>query len=109
LRGRIPPLPLEYSGRDAAARFIAVVTAARPDRRRVIETPANGQPALAVYATTRAEDVFRALSLVMVTLACERLAAIRRFDASVLLTSGFRGSCPKRLVRSKAPQRRQPL
>ncbi len=83
VRLSMPPLRLEYVGRDDAARFYAVV-AARPGRRRVIQTKANGQPALAFYSQHGAGDVFRATSLLVVTLAGRRFAAITRFDPSVL-------------------------
>ncbi|MGH2545619.1 MAG: sigma-70 family RNA polymerase sigma factor [Actinomycetota bacterium] len=83
VRLSMPPLPLEYIGRDDAARFYAIV-AARPGRRRILQTKANGQPALAVYARDPTGDVFRATSLLVVTLAGQRIAAITRFDTSVL-------------------------
>jgi RNA polymerase sigma-70 factor (TIGR02960 family) len=83
VRLSMPPLPLEYIGRADAARFYAVV-AARPGRRRIVQTKANGQPALAVYSRDATGNVFRATSLLVVTLAGPRIAAITRFDASVL-------------------------
>ena len=83
VRLSMPPLPLEYIGREDAARFYAVV-AARPGRRRIVQTKANGQPALAVYSRDPTGDVYRATSLLVVTLARERIVAITRFDTSVL-------------------------
>ncbi len=83
VRLSMPPLPLEYVGRDDAARFYAVV-AARPGRRRVVRTRANGQPALAFYSRDAAGDVFVATSLLVVTIAGRRCGAITRFDPSVL-------------------------
>lgn len=83
VRLSMPPLPLEYIGRDAAARFYAIV-AARPGRRRILQTRANGQPALAVYSRDPTGDVFRVTSLLVVTLAGHRIAAITRFDTSVV-------------------------
>jgi RNA polymerase sigma-70 factor (TIGR02960 family) len=84
----MPPLPLEYIGRDDAARFYAVVVT-RPGRRRVVQTKANGQPALAVYSREATGDVFRATSLLVVTIAGQRIAAITRFDPSVLHPFGL--------------------
>ena len=83
VRLSMPPLPLEYVGRDDAARFYAVV-AARPGRRRLVQTRANGQPALAFYSRDAAGDVFVATSLLVITIAGRRCAAITRFDPSVL-------------------------
>jgi RNA polymerase sigma-70 factor (TIGR02960 family) len=88
VRLTMPPLPLEYVGRDDAVRFYAVV-AARPGRRRVVRTRANGQPALAFYSRDVAEDVFVATSLLVVTIAGRRFAAITRFDPSVLQHFGL--------------------
>jgi RNA polymerase sigma-70 factor (TIGR02960 family) len=88
VRLAMPPLPLEYVGRDEAARFYAVV-ATRPGRRRLIQTRANGQPALAFYSRDATGDVFRATSLMVVTLAGRRVAALARFDPSVLQHFGL--------------------
>jgi RNA polymerase sigma-70 factor (ECF subfamily) len=84
----MPPLPLEYIGRDDAARFYANVVT-RPGRRRVVQTKANGQPALAVYTQDATGDAFRATSLLVVTIAGQRIAAITRFDPSVLHPFGL--------------------
>lgn len=88
VRLSMPPLPLEYIGRDDAARFYTIV-AARPGRRRVVQTKANAQPALAVYSRDSTGDVFRATSLLVLTLAGSRIAAITRFDPSVLQHFGL--------------------
>ena len=88
VRLSMPPLPLEYIGRQDAARFYAIV-AARPGRRRIVQTKANGQPALAVYSRDPTGDVFRATSLLVVTLAGRRIAAVTRFDTSVLHLFGL--------------------
>jgi RNA polymerase sigma-70 factor (ECF subfamily) len=88
VRLSMPPLPLEYIGRDEAARFYAIV-ATRPGRRRIIQTRANGQPALAFYSRDATGDVFRATSLLVVTLAGRRVTAIARFDPSVLTHFGL--------------------
>jgi RNA polymerase sigma-70 factor (TIGR02960 family) len=79
VRLAMPPLPLEYVGRDEAARFYSVV-ATRPGQRRIVQTRANGQPALAFYSRDDNGDVFRATSLLVVTLAGRRFAALTRFD-----------------------------
>ena len=83
VRLTMPPLPLEYVGRDEAARFYSVV-ATRPGRRRIVQTRANGQPALAFYSGDATGDEFVATSLLVVTLAGRRFAALTRFDPSVL-------------------------
>ncbi len=83
VRLSMPPFPLEYIGRDDAARFYTIVVGARQGRR-IEQTRANGQPALAVYSLDATADVFRATSLLLITLAGRRVAEIMRFDAAVL-------------------------
>jgi hypothetical protein len=78
----------EFIGREEARRFYAIV-AARPGRRRLVQTRANGQPALAFYARDNTGGVFRATSLMVVTLSGERIAALTRFDPSVLQHFGL--------------------
>ncbi len=88
VRLAMPPLPLEYVGRDEAARFYAVV-ATRPGRRRLVQTRANGQPALAFYSQDVDGAEYLASSLAVVTLAGDRVVAIDRFDAGVLPPFGL--------------------
>jgi RNA polymerase sigma-70 factor, ECF subfamily len=83
VRLAMPPLPLEYIGRDEAARFYGVV-ATRPGRRRLVQTRANGQPALAFYSQDVDGAEYVATSLTVVTLAGDRFVALARFDAGVL-------------------------
>ena len=83
VRLSMPPFPFEYIGRAAAARFYTVVVGARPGLR-IVETRANKQPALAIYRPDPMADVFRATSLVVVTLAGREIAEITRFDTDVL-------------------------
>lgn len=83
VRLAMPPLPLEYVGRDEAARFYGVV-ATRPGRRRLVQTRANGQPALAFYSQDVDGAEYVATSLTVVTLARDRFVALARFDAGVL-------------------------
>jgi hypothetical protein len=54
-----------------------------------VQTRANGQPALAVYTQDVTADVFRATSLLVITLAGRQVAEITRFDAGVLQHFGL--------------------
>jgi RNA polymerase sigma-70 factor (ECF subfamily) len=89
VRLSMPPLPIEYLGRDAAARFLAVIGTRR---RRIVHSRANGQPALAVYGPDG--DIFRAVSFLVITVAGERIAAITRFDTSVFSHFGLPRTLP---------------
>jgi RNA polymerase sigma-70 factor (ECF subfamily) len=88
VRLAMPPLPLEYVGRDEAARFYFAV-ATRPGRRRLVLTRANGQPALAFYSQDIDGGDFVASSLTVVTVAGDRFVALDRFDAGVLRYFGL--------------------
>jgi RNA polymerase sigma-70 factor (TIGR02960 family) len=88
VRLAMPPLPLEYVGREEARRFYAVVSA-RPGRRRLVQTRANGQPALAFYSQDVEGDEYVASSLTVVTLAGDRFVALDRFDAGVFRHFGL--------------------
>ena len=46
---RMPPVPLEYQGRELAEQFFAAVAFHRGRVFRLVETRANGQPAFGVY------------------------------------------------------------
>ena len=88
VRLSMPPFPLEYIGREAATRFYTVVVGARPGLH-IVETRANGQPALATYRPDPAAKAFRATSLLVVTIAGRRVAEVTRFDAGVLQHFGL--------------------
>ena len=78
----MPPMPLEYQGRDLVARFFALLFGA--DRRfELVPTRANGQPAFGTYLRTP-NGLFPGVGFVVLTLAGERINAMSRFDKSVL-------------------------
>jgi RNA polymerase sigma-70 factor, ECF subfamily len=82
VRLNMPPIPLEYRGIDQAAQFLTHITGFHHDRR-LIETRANGQPALAMYARDPGAPIYRSLGLLVITLTGGRVAAITRFDTSL--------------------------
>jgi len=80
---RMPPVPLEYQGRELVKRFFATV-AFRPGRRyRLIATRGNRQPAFGVYLRDPVTHVAHAFGLFVVTIAGDQVSAITRFDNSV--------------------------
>jgi RNA polymerase sigma-70 factor (TIGR02960 family) len=90
---RMPPVPLEYQGRELATRFFTL--AFRSGRRyRLVATRANGQPAFGMYVYDRHAPVLHANGLIVLTLAGERISTITRFDASVLPRFGLPRSLP---------------
>ncbi len=90
----MPPVPLEYQGRELASRFFAAV-AFRPGRTfRLVATRANGQPAFGLYVQDLHSEFFHANGLVVLTLAGARIRAMSRFDNSVLDRFGLPRTLP---------------
>ena len=78
----MPPHPMEYQGRDLAARYLA--TAFRPGRRsRLIPARANGQPAFGVYIQDPQAGISHAAGLIVLTLTGDKVCAMTGFDTSV--------------------------
>jgi RNA polymerase sigma-70 factor (TIGR02960 family) len=90
----MPPIPLEYQGRDVVARLFASILGSG---RRVdlVPTRANGQPAFGAYL--RAPTGIRhGAGLFVLTLTGDRICAMTRFDNSVLPYFGLPRSLPSR-------------
>jgi RNA polymerase sigma-70 factor (ECF subfamily) len=90
----MPPMPLEYEGPDAVARFFALLFGGG---RRVdlVRTGANGQPAFGAYVHTPA-GVRRATGLFVLTLTGDRICGMTRFESSTLPSFGLPQSLPSR-------------
>jgi len=88
----MPPLPLEYQGRELAAQFLTA-TAFRPGwTARLIPTRANGQPAFGFYARDPQTGGFYTVGLMVLTLSGTRISAMTRFDGSSLPRFGLPAS-----------------
>jgi RNA polymerase sigma-70 factor (TIGR02960 family) len=90
----MPPIPLQYQGRDVVARLFASIFGSG---RRVdlVATRANRQPAFGAYL--RAPTGIRhGAGLFVLTLAGDRICAFTRFDTSVLSWFGLPRSLPSR-------------
>ena len=80
----MPPLPLEYQGRELAAQFLTA-TALRPGwTARLIPTRANGQPAFGLYARDPETGSFYTVGLMVLTLSGTHISAMTRFDPGIL-------------------------
>jgi len=91
----MPPLPLEYQGRELAAQFL-IATAFRPGwTARLMETRANGQPAFGFYARDPETGVFYSVGLLVLTLSGGQICAMTRFDSSVLPRFGLPANLPQ--------------
>ena len=89
----MPPVPLEYQGRELATRFFTVAFRRRR-QYRLVATRANGQPAFGVYVRDPHAPVLHANGLLVLTLAGDQISAITRFDTSVLPRFGLPRSLP---------------
>lgn len=85
---RMPPLPFEYQGREAAARFFGALPVRAGDFR-LVPARANGQPAFAMYRRERVAEIWRANGLLVLTLRGELICDITRFEAGVLASFGM--------------------
>jgi RNA polymerase sigma-70 factor (ECF subfamily) len=90
----MPPIPLEYQGRDVVARLFASIFGSG---RRVdlVPTRANGQPAFGAYLHA-STGVRHGAGLFVLTLTGDRICAFTRFDNSVLPWFGLPRSLPGR-------------
>jgi RNA polymerase sigma-70 factor (ECF subfamily) len=86
---RMPPVPLEYQGRELVGEFFSVVAFRQGRRYRLIQTRANGQPAFAVYLRDPVNGVGRAFGLLVATLSGHRVSVITRFDNATLSPFGL--------------------
>lgn len=88
----MPPMSLEYQGRDAATAFFASVFGAGR-RFDLVPTRANGQPAFGAYV--RGPGHLRhGAGLYVLALADDRVSALTYFDSTVLSRFGLPQSLP---------------
>jgi RNA polymerase sigma-70 factor (TIGR02960 family) len=90
----MPPMPLEYTGRDVVAQFCALLFGAGREYD-VAVTRANGQPAFGVYLRGPA-GVSHGTGLIIVALAGDRICAMTRFESSLFPRFGLPPSMPSR-------------
>jgi RNA polymerase sigma-70 factor (TIGR02960 family) len=86
---KMPPLPFEYHGREAAIGFFEAVVHPQHRMLRMVHTRANGCPATGMYAHDPATDTWRATGLVVVVIAGDRIAELTRFEVGVMASFGL--------------------
>jgi hypothetical protein len=91
---RMPPIPLEYQGRELVRQFFATLSFGKGRSYRLVPTRANGQPAVGVYLFDPNAEVFHALGLIVLTLAGRQIREMTRFDNGVLPWFGLPRSLP---------------
>jgi RNA polymerase sigma-70 factor (ECF subfamily) len=90
----MPPIPLEYIGRDRFAEFMRVVGFRQSRTYELVPTRANGQPAMGMYLRDPHGGPARANGLQVITLAGDRISAITRFENGLLPRFGLPRSLP---------------
>jgi RNA polymerase sigma-70 factor (ECF subfamily) len=88
----MPPMPLEYEGRELVGRFCSLLFVAGRSYE-LVTTRANGQPAVALYLNA-ADGIRRATGLIVLTLAGDRISAMTRFEDGVLPWFGLPATMP---------------
>jgi RNA polymerase sigma-70 factor (TIGR02960 family) len=89
----MPPMPFEYEGREVVAGFCGRLFAAGR-RFDLVPTRANGQPAFGAYLLGPA-GIRHGVGLIVLTLAGGRIAAMTRFENTVLPWFGLPRSLPR--------------
>ena len=90
----MPPIPLEYLGRELVARFLRAAIFLPGTACRPVPTRANGQPALVMYLPDPESGTARATGMLVFTLSGSRVSAITRFDDTVLPRFGVPATLP---------------
>jgi RNA polymerase sigma-70 factor (ECF subfamily) len=76
----MPPVTMEFGGREAIAGFLRDIRRWRAPRRyRLVPVRANGQPAFGCYLREGSDAVFEAHGMIVLTLEGDRIAALTRF------------------------------
>ena len=95
VRVSMPPVPLEYEGRTAAAEFFATIMTGGWSLC-LVPTRANGQPAFASYLDPAPGRPRLGTGITVVTLAGDRISGLVKFDSGVLPRFGLPRSLASR-------------
>jgi RNA polymerase sigma-70 factor (ECF subfamily) len=95
----MPPMPLEYEGRELVSAFCALLF--RSGRTfDLLPTRANGQPAFGLY-TRSSDGTKRGTGLIAITLAGDRIRAMTRFENTVFPWFDLPESLPEQQSRAR--------
>jgi hypothetical protein len=98
---RMPPIPLEYQGRELATQFFSA--GFRHGRRfRLVATRANGQPAFGLYIRDPRAGIAHANGLLVLTLVGTGSARSPDSNPASFPASGYHGPCPTKASPSAA-------
>lgn len=105
IRIAMPPLPAIWQGRERAAEFLTEVAFRLVPEARFIETRANRQPALAVYARDRASGLWRGSGLLVITQRGDQITGLTRFESHTLRSFGLPSILPDHDAQGTSPGR----
>jgi RNA polymerase sigma-70 factor (ECF subfamily) len=88
----MPPIPLEWHGRDIVARFYASTLRGRG--YDLVPARANGQPAFGAYLRAATGGIRHGAGLLVLTVAGDHISGLTRFDNNVLAWFGLPRSLP---------------
>jgi RNA polymerase sigma-70 factor (ECF subfamily) len=80
---RMPPLPFEYRGTAAAARFFATIDAHRRGIARMVPVRANGHPAWGEYVRDPVTGGLHLTGVLVAALAGDRIRELTHFETTV--------------------------
>jgi RNA polymerase sigma-70 factor (TIGR02960 family) len=86
---RMPPLPFEYIGTDAAHRWFTAVDAHRRQVERLVPAGANGQPAWGEYIRDPASGTLSFAGILVVAVAGDGVSEITHFEADLAANFGL--------------------
>ena len=95
VRLSMPPIPLQWQGRDVVGRFFAAVFGRGP-AYDLVPTRANGQLAYGAYLHAASGGIRHGAGLLVLDLSGTRISALTRFENSVLPHFGLPSSLPSR-------------
>ncbi|RRR42050.1 sigma-70 family RNA polymerase sigma factor [Mycolicibacter terrae] len=93
VRLSMPPIPLEYHGRDVVGRFFATIFGAGREYH-LVPTRANGQLAFGAYGRFGGDGIRHGAGLLVLSVTGNRISALTRFDNDVLPWFGLPHALP---------------
>jgi RNA polymerase sigma-70 factor (ECF subfamily) len=86
---RMPPLPFEYHGRDAARRFLTAVSSHRTTLARMVPVRANRHPAWGEYVRDPATGGLHLVGVLVAVVAGDRIRELTHFETTVAASFGL--------------------
>lgn len=89
VRFTMPPLPAVWLGPERAGLFLEAMMAWSARGHRILQTRANGQPAVGLYVADPRSGLRRGVGLLVLSIAGQQISAITRFDPGLFERFGL--------------------